>query len=468
MAAIFPDIDRSAAEWPGIDLSILDERRGNVPPFPLERVPQPWRNWIADAASSTGAPADYVALAVLAALAGLCGAGTRVQITAGWSEPMVLWLMAVGEPSTGKSAALAPMHRLLGDVEAGMRARDDERRERLAERARAGAAAEPFVASQIVTVEESAKDIAELMAGNPRGVLLWRDTASVWLGESGGDRDLWRQAWAAGEVVVRRPGGKGALSLGCFPVSVLSTAEPDRLKDARQPTPGLAARFLAWPAAHPYRGLAAGKVAPDDEALARLRRLLLASRTPDDPLVLSFDAQGVKALEAFLAGLHRERQGTEGLEAAWLGKGGAMVARLAGALELLAWSGLAAAGRPGHIGRDHVERAAALWTDYFRPQARAVFDIAAPSDFRRQVRRVARWLKGSRAAVVSREDVRCHALARTVNADEAQHVLQRLDYLGFVRPDLADDGGGRGRPTRRWQVNPALAGSKEDYRTTGK
>jgi hypothetical protein len=36
-------------------------------------------------------------------------------------------------------------------------------------------------------------------------------------------------------------------------------------------------------------------------------------------------------------------------------------------------------------------------------------------------------------------------------------VLYRLDSLGFVRPDLADDGGGRGRPARRWQINPALA-----------
>ena len=83
------------------------------------------------------------------------------------------------------------------------------------------------------------------------------------------------------------------------------------------------------------------------------------------------------------------------------------------------------------------------------------------------MRRVARWLKDSRATVVSREDVRCHALSRTVNADEAQQILYRLDFLGFVRPDLTDDGGGRGRPARRWQINPALAGAQPDYRTTG-
>ena len=72
-------------------------------------------------------------------------------------------------------------------------------------------------------------------------------------------------------------------------------------------------------------------------------------------------------------------------------------------------------------------------------------------------RRVARWLKGSGATVISREDIRCPALGRTINAEGAQQVLYRLDVLGFVRPDRADDQAGPGRPARRWQVNPALA-----------
>ena len=243
------------------------------------------------------------------------------------------------------------------------------------------------------------------------------------------------------------------------PVSVLATIQPDRLKEAlRENDDGLAARFLyAWPGAQPYRALADLQIARDDEALEMLRRLARLARTPSDPLALPFDQHGVKALDGFLAGLHAERCKTEGLEAAWLGKGRAAVARLAGALELLAWSGSSAPGLPGHIGRDQVEAAANLWTGYFRPHARALFDRVAPTDYSRRVRRVARWLKDSRATVVSREDVRCHALARTVNADDAQQVLYRLDSLGFVRPDLADDGGGRGRPARRWQINPALA-----------
>ena len=221
---------------------------------------------------------------------------------------------------------------------------------------------------------------------------------------------------------------------------------------------GPAARFLyAWPGPQPYCPLANGKIAQDDDALKMLRRISRLARTPDDPLVLSFDRRGVEAFDGFLAGLHADRRKTEGLEAAWLGKGRSTVARLAGALELLAWSGSDAPGLPGHIGRAQVEAAAALWTGYFRPHARAVFDRAAPSDFDRRVRRVARWLKEGGATVVSREDIRRRALGQALNASDTNQVLYRLHFLGFVRPDLCDDREGPGRPAKRWQVNPALA-----------
>jgi Protein of unknown function (DUF3987) len=451
------------------DLSILEEKRAAVPPFPLDLLPQPWRDWTSDTASSTAAPVDYVAQTVLAALAGLCGAGVVVRITPAWCEPLVLWQAMVGEPSTGKSSALAPMRRVLGSVEEERRALDDERRERHAEQAKAVGACEAFVPSQTVVADEPVETIGTVISGNPRGVISWRDAPLAWLHDDEKGRARWLQAWDAGAVTIERQRGETPLHLESFPVSVLATIQPDRLQEAlRENDDALAARFFyAWPGAQPYRALADLRIARDDEALQMLRRLARLARTPGDPLVLVFDQHGVKALDGFLAGLHAERCKTESLEAAWLGKGRAAVARLAGALELLAWSGSGAPGLPGHIGRDQVEAAANLWTGYFRPHARALFDRVAPTDFSRRVRRVARWLKDSRATVVSREDVRCHALARTVNADEAQQVLYRLHILGFVRPDLANDSGGRGRPASRWQINPALANAQPDYRTTG-
>jgi hypothetical protein len=146
-----------AADWPEMDVSILEERRGTVPPFPLDMLAQPWRDWVSDTASSAGAPTDYVTQAMLAALAGLCGAGVAVRITPVWSEPLVLWQAVVGESSSGKSSALAPMRRLLGVIEAERRVHDDVKQEAHAERARqAGSEAgarDAFVRSQVVVAD---------------------------------------------------------------------------------------------------------------------------------------------------------------------------------------------------------------------------------------------------------------------------------------------------------------------------
>jgi hypothetical protein len=101
----------SEQNWRDPDVSILDDRRGPVPAVPLASLPQPWRDWIADTEKATGAPADYVLQSVLAGVAAVCGAGVRVRVTPAWDEPLVLWQAVVGESSTGKSPALAPMRR---------------------------------------------------------------------------------------------------------------------------------------------------------------------------------------------------------------------------------------------------------------------------------------------------------------------------------------------------------------------
>src|SRR5258708_17528920 len=77
-------------EWPSIDADLLDERRAPVPAFPLEVLPQPWRDWVSDAALSVDAPVDYVAQAVLAAVGGGCGRRVWVRATPDWPAPVRL------------------------------------------------------------------------------------------------------------------------------------------------------------------------------------------------------------------------------------------------------------------------------------------------------------------------------------------------------------------------------------------
>ncbi len=404
---------RTVGPWSEVDPSLVEEGGGVGPPFPLDLLPLPWRAWIADTARAVGAPADYVVPSVLATVAGLCGAGTVARVTPSWSEPLVLWLALVGRRSSGKSPALAPMRGLLARLEAELKESDPDRPPRLVVGGVGGAA------------------LADAPAARPQGVLSWRDDASSWFA------DLPEAATAA---------------------SVLGAMRPEALMETlAQGDAGFAGRFLyAWPDPPPYCRLVERRVPDDDLAFALLRRLLRLAGTPDEPLVLAFDAGAVKAFDDFLAGLHDARRTAEGLEADWMGKGSGTVARLAGIVELLAWSGSEGGGTPARVGAPAVEAAVRLWRDYFRPHANLVFDRAGPTDLHRQARRVVRWIRANARTQVTREDVRRHALCRTVNAARTDSVIAHLlsgHVLRAVSFAVPLQGG---RPPQLYEVNPAL------------
>jgi hypothetical protein len=424
------------AGWPTPDPSLLEDGRPVVPAFPLDAMPQPWREWVSDTAGGAGAPVDYVAQAVLGAVAGLCGAGVKACVTQSWSEPLVLWQALVGAPSAGKTPALDAIGRPLATVE------------KLLQRDSGGK-------SHAVVVRDPAlAALTRSVAARPPGVLLWRDEPTPWLSALAREtrydkpRGPFVDAWSAGSPL---------------PVSVLCSLHPDGLAEALEGTPdGWAARFLfAWPSPPAQRGLIADAPPREDEAVTMLHRIGGAVGTPERPLTLAFHAEAVKSVERFLTWLQEEIRGTEGAEAGWLGKGRGTVVRLAAIVALLDWSRHALTGKlPGTVRRDHVEAATRLWEDYFRPHGRAVLDRCAPSDFERQVRRVVRWLKKAGAkAETTREEVRRHALGKTANAGQTDMVLGRLWSAGIVRPAAHAPLPQGGRPPQRWEINPALANS---------
>src|SRR4029453_8574163 len=88
------------------NIALREERRADVPAFPGDLLPPFWRDWILDTANATGAPADYVAQSLFAAVAGICGAGVVVRLGSRWDEPLVLWQVLVGPPARRKCAGV--------------------------------------------------------------------------------------------------------------------------------------------------------------------------------------------------------------------------------------------------------------------------------------------------------------------------------------------------------------------------
>lgn len=407
--------------WPRIDGSLLGRKHLAVAAFPLGVLPAPWRTWASDTAASVNVPVDYVAQSLLAAVAGLCGAGVWVCVSPVWSSPLSLWLAVVGAPSSGKSPALAPVRRLLRILE------------------NEGSDAAPGAPG--IVAEGSLAAVLDMARSNQRGVILWRDEPEG--------------------CFAPLPGGGAVRALEPHPVSMLGALEPDRLPATLQRGEAtVAARFLyALPAPPAFQPLAGRKPARDDDALARLRAIGGKAGTLNDPLYLRIDGDGLAALDHFLEGLHADLQRAQGLDAAWLGKGHGAVPKLAAVLHLLDWSAGQSADPSAElqdIGGDAIERAIALWSGYYRVHAKAFFDRTAPSDLEARTRRVVCWLRSCGVDAVSREDVRRTALGQAVNASEADRVLAQLTEAGVLRPIAAKRGPKGGRPALRWEVNPGL------------
>ncbi|WP_421996615.1 DUF3987 domain-containing protein [Reyranella sp.] len=427
------------AGWGEIDTAVLDEARAPVPAFPLDVLPTFWRDWVEATARAVGAPVDYVAQSLLAAVAALCGGGAVVRVGPRWSEPLVLWQAMVGPPSSAKSPAMAPLRELLATLDAEKTGEEEEPR-------------------RAVVSDASLAAVAEAVAANPRGVIVWRDDLPEGLMRPADTaRRQWLQGWAAGPVAFGRGEGAGLRSIDRFAVSLLLAMVPDRVSELFAAGEELAGRFLyAWPPLPEHSPLADARPAPDAEALAALRRIARKARPPSIPLELIVDGRGLGALDDFLGALQRELREAEGLDMAWLGKGRGTAVRLAGILQMLAWSESGAPGAPGHLGSEEIERGVRLWSGYFRPHALALFHRSAPSDGDRRARRVVRWLRDRGVTEFSREQVRLEALNRSVNAAATDGVLARLQAAGLVeRVSYATPS--RGRPPNRWLVNPRLA-----------
>src|SRR5258708_13967035 len=145
---------RPPPPWPAIEPGLLEEGRPGLPAFPLRVFPRQWKGGVSDAAQWAGSSEDYVAQALLAFVAGLCGQGVSARITEAWSEPVILWQALVGGPSSGKTPALEWLRRPLGTVERVL--------------AREGG-------GPVVVSDASLPALQKAVARRPHGVLLWRD-----------------------------------------------------------------------------------------------------------------------------------------------------------------------------------------------------------------------------------------------------------------------------------------------------
>jgi hypothetical protein len=83
--------DVSSSSWESPDLSLLDDRRGDLPAFPLDVFSPRWQLWSKNSAHGAGTAIDYVVVPLLGIASGLIGTARRLKASASWSQPFTLW-----------------------------------------------------------------------------------------------------------------------------------------------------------------------------------------------------------------------------------------------------------------------------------------------------------------------------------------------------------------------------------------
>jgi hypothetical protein len=313
--------------------------------LPLEEVlPPRLARLLSDRAAAF--PCDPVALLgpLLAVAASIVGDRGRVQVKAGWSEPLIVWAGNVLPPSALKSPTAAVLSGPLMELQkeeflAHGTPFEDESPEGPRS---AGGGPKP---RRFLISDCTYERMVELMAQpNTPGLLSCFDELSQWFtflerANSGQARGGWLSSWTGGACLVDRKIA-GSSFAEKTAVSLFGNIQPEKLADlisegGGDPTKagdGLWCRFL-WcrPAEIPWRYVEKG-VDIKEELVSLFRAL---DSVGPDPFALNLDpgavALAVPAWESWAV----EAQDSDPARAAFLGKLRGYSVRLAGILHLL-------------------------------------------------------------------------------------------------------------------------------------
>jgi hypothetical protein len=483
-----------ARAWDDPDWSILEDRRGELPEFPIDALGPAWQEWIERAAHGAGVTAAHVAIPLLAIASGLIGTGRRVQASRSWSQPLTLWAALVGFSGSGKTPGIDATKRAIALIERDRKLkvaelqRTHERRSEEAKSARVkwqqdvktavdgGRIAPPkpaiaddpgpFVAPRLYVSDATIERLAVLLQARPQGMLMICDElASLFLNMSrysgGQDNEFWLEAWNGNPYTVERM-NRSPLMLDHLLIGIVGGLQPDKLgRSFKGDADGMYARVLfAWPAEPPYRPLTDTVAEVEPEILGALHRLIDLDGGQDRdggfaPRAIALSADAIGRFEQFRKYMHAGKEALDGREREWWAKTQANVLRLAGTLAYLDW-GMIAGPEPQHIEAQFLDAAVRIVRDYFWPHARASLRQIGLSERHANARKVLRWIKGNDQAEISVKDIRRNALSHSLDADQAENLLTSLVKAGWLRKSAAAVGPLGGRPAHRWQVNPVL------------
>jgi hypothetical protein len=484
--------EASTHDWDEPDWSILDDRRGELPDFPLHVLSPKVQALIRRTAKGAGVTPTHVAVPMLGIISSLIGIARRIETTSSWLQPMTCWTTVVGFSGTGKTPGLNVSKRCVKQVERNNKNSDDAKRrayetkKESASAARAkwqravkeaieanlqappmpAEAADPgkYIPPKLYVSDGTIERLGELLQARPQGILFLRDELSGLFTNmsrysSGQDNEFWLEAWNGDSFNVERMGR--VTHVDHLLIGIAGGMQPDKLvKSFEGDHDGMYARVLfAWPnePGCPVLSNEALEIEPDiQNAINRVDKL--AELTAEGTLVIHnipLSPEAGTEFAQFLQFAHQGKDAFEGREREWWAKMSAHALRLSGTLAYLPWA-LDGGPEPAAIDKGAMSSAITLARDYFWSHARACLRQIGLTERHTNARRVLRWLTANRRTEASREEVRREALSQRLDADETTTLLASLCHSGWLREKTSPSGPQGGKPPRRWSVNPKL------------
>jgi putative DNA primase/helicase len=497
----------TAHDWP--EPTPLPNALPPVDPFDADLLPEALRPWVMDIAHRMQCPADFPAVAALVGLSSLIGARAVIQPKArdDWQVVPNLWGAVVGRPGVKKSPALSealkPLHRLqAAELElwkaghdawaldckvAEMQGEGNEKKAKgLASKDPAAARAlfEPVdtpaepKARRMIVNDATVEKLGELLEQNPWGTLSYRDelygllTSLDKQGQEGA-RTFYLTSYDGNQGHTFDRIGRGTVHIPRVCLAMLGGIQPGRIQEyvrgavaGGSADDGLLQRFglTVWPdVCGEYVHVDQWPDTPAKQiAWAVFERLAaLESASEADPVVWRFTSAAQELFVEWLVPFETELRGDS--------MHPAMVSHLAKYRKLIPALALVFAlidtpDSGGVIGERELVRALS-WGDYLRPHANRLYAAAVMPETTDAATLLARIKNGKlmdRDGVIldsftPRQVAVKHwaGLATPDAVRKAADVLAEFDYL---RRDVmqSNDPLGRGRPSDRYLINPAV------------
>ena len=493
----------TAIDWP--EPQPLPDKLPAVEPFNAALLPDSFRPWIQDVAERIQCPPDFPAVAAIVALASEVGRqlGIRPKQRDDWTVVPNLWGAVVGRPGVLKTPAVQEPMKALDRLEAEARrqfeaeAKDHEATSLVAEERKKRKRQEiqkalkedrdPKAAAMEAVEEEpepvrrryvcndtTVEKLGEILNGNPRGVLVYRDELTGFLRSLDrdgreGDRSFYLEAWNGNGRFTYDRIGRGTIDIEAACVSILGSIQPGplghyvrRMARGAEADDGLLQRFqmvvypdlTGWTNHDRTPDLQARHAAYDvfDRLDNIMPAVIGAEQDVDGELpYLRFSAEAQDVFTMWRSELEgRLHSGQENaLIEAHLAKFRSLIPSLALLLHL------ADVGR-GPVGESSLRRACA-WGEYLESHARRVY-APALSPATGSAHALADRLKKSdlKDGFTLREVYNngWHDLSSKEEAQEAVDLLEALDWL-VLQTDRKKAGG---RPKTRHLVHPEIIG----------